>query len=136
MGDFNRYLIRDGDTTTAGGVVAATGTHMPIYGHSVALEGDSVQCPACKSVGYIKCVPPIRRATGHANKQLSVDGDLCICKCPSPPRLIASQKQASIGFDAQEIATRTGLPASYTGGIGKQVNGYQVKLAVGMPTTS
>ena len=41
----------------------------------------------------------------------------------------------NVGFDAQEIATRTGLPASDTGGIGKQVNGYQVKLAVGMPTT-
>jgi hypothetical protein len=41
----------------------------------------------------------------------------------------------NIGFDAQEIATRTGLSASRTGGIGKQVNGYQVKLAVGMPNT-
>jgi hypothetical protein len=41
----------------------------------------------------------------------------------------------NIGFDANEIATRTGLVASYTGGIGKQVNGYQLKLAVGMPTT-
>ena len=41
----------------------------------------------------------------------------------------------NIGFDEQEIATRTGLPASRTGGIGKQVNGYQVKVAIGMPTT-
>jgi hypothetical protein len=41
----------------------------------------------------------------------------------------------NIGFDEQEIATRTGLPAIKTGGIGKQVNGYQVKLAVGMPNT-
>ncbi len=108
MGDFNRYFIRDGDTTTAGGVVAATGTHMPIYGLSVALEGDSVQCPACKSTGHIKCVPPIRRATGHANKQLSVEGDLCICSCLSPPTLIASQKQASAGYSAAEIASAPG----------------------------
>ncbi len=35
----------------------------------------------------------------------------------------------NIGFDAQEISNRTGLAPS------KEVNGYQVKLAVGMPNT-
>ena len=35
----------------------------------------------------------------------------------------------NIGFDAQEIFTRTGRTPS------KEVNGYQVKLAVGMPNT-
>jgi uncharacterized Zn-binding protein involved in type VI secretion len=105
MGDFNRYLIRDGDTTTAGGTVIASGSHMPIDGLIVALEGDAVQCPACKSTGFIKCTPPIRKFTGHAGTQLSVDGDLCMCGCPTPPRLIASQKMHSIGFSASEIAS-------------------------------
>lgn len=104
MGDFNRYLIRDGDTTTAGGTVIASGTHMPIDGLSVALEGDAVKCPACNSTGAIHCVPPIRKVTGHAGKQLSVDGDLCICGCPTPPRLIASQRMHRISFSAAEIA--------------------------------
>jgi uncharacterized Zn-binding protein involved in type VI secretion len=111
MGDFNRYFIRDGDTTTAGGQVIGTGTHMPIYGRYIALEGDSVKCPACNSTGVIQCVPPMRTATGHANKQFSVEGDLCICQCPSPPKLIASQKQASAGYSAAEIASTSGAAA-------------------------
>ena len=104
MPDFSRYFIRNGDATTAGGSVVATGTHMPVYGAHVALEGDQVHCPACNSTGVIQCVAPLRRITGHANKQLSVEGDLCICNCPVAPRLIASQKQASIGFSAAELA--------------------------------
>jgi uncharacterized Zn-binding protein involved in type VI secretion len=104
VADFNRYFIRDGDATTAGGVVKASGTHMPIDGLSVALEGDSINCPACNSVGIIQCVPPIRKVTGHAGKQLSVDGDLCICACPRPPRLIASQKQHNVRFSTPDIA--------------------------------
>jgi len=111
MGDFNRYFICHGDLTTAGGIVNATGSHMPIYGRSVALEGDSVQCPACKSTGHIQCAPPMRPITGHANKQLSVGGDLCICGCQPPPRLIASQNQASAGFSAAEVATTSGASA-------------------------
>jgi uncharacterized Zn-binding protein involved in type VI secretion len=111
MSDFKRFFICDGDLTTAGGVVTGTGTHMPIYGRPVALEGDSVQCPACHSAGHIQCVPPLRRTTGHDNKQLSVDGDLCICQCPSPPKLIASQSQASMGFSAPEIASTSGAAA-------------------------
>ncbi len=111
MGDFNRFFICDGDVTTAGGVVMASGTHMPIDGRPVALEGDGVKCPACKSTGHIQCVPPMRPITGHANKQLSVEGDLCICQCPSPPRLIASQKQVSMGCSAPEVASTSGAAA-------------------------
>lgn len=109
MADFSRYLIRDGDTTTAGGTVLGTGTHMPVYGAYAALEGDSIQCPTCNSMGVIRCVPPIRRATGHANRQFSLDGDLCICNCPSPPRLIASQRQFSMGFSADEMLGMPGI---------------------------
>lgn len=105
MADFNRYWIRNGDATTAGGEVMASGTHMPVLGKSIALEGDPVQCPACNSTGVIKCVPPIRRATGHAGTQMSVDGDLCVCNCPVPPRLIASQRSHSMGFERQDIAS-------------------------------
>jgi uncharacterized Zn-binding protein involved in type VI secretion len=123
MGDFNRFFICDGDVTTAGGVVTATGTHMPIYGRAVALEGDSVQCPSCKSTGHIQCVPPMRPVTGHANKQCSVEGDLCICQCTSPPRLIASQRQASMGFSASEIASTSGA-ATWLAHAGASLAGF------------
>lgn len=118
MGDFKRYWVRQGDTTTAGGEVLASGSHMPVDGKAVALEGDAVNCPACNSTGVIKCVPPVRPATGHAKKQLSVDGDLCLCNCPVPPRLVASQKSYCMAFSASDVASTSGAATwlAYAGG--------------------
>lgn len=111
MADFTRYWVRHGDTTTAGGEVQATGTHMPMDGLAVALEGDAVQCPACNSTGVIRCVPPLRRMTGQAGRQLSVDGDECVCQCPVPPRLVASQRSYGVAFSAADVATTSGAAA-------------------------
>lgn len=108
MADFRRSWMRDGDTTTAGGVVNGSGTHMPVDGKAIAFEGDPVKCPACNSTGVIKCVPPIRPATGQAGKQISVEGDLCICNCPTPPRLVASQHSYGMAFSAAEVAHASG----------------------------
>lgn len=111
MADFHRYWVRNGDTTTAGGEVMATGAHMPVDGRAMAFEGDPVRCPACNSIGVIKCVPPLRRSTGHAGTQMAVEGDLCMCQCPVPPRLVASQRSYSMGFSAGDIATTAGAAA-------------------------
>lgn len=105
MGDFNRYFVLHGDTTTAGGEVIGTATHMTVHGKHTAIEGDKVKCPACNSVGVIKCVPPMRTITGHAQAQFAMNGDLCMCKCSPKPRLIASQNFQSMGFSTATIAS-------------------------------
>ena len=68
-------------------------------------------------------------------REVNLTGQIDIATFNPVHVILTGDYVRNIGFDEQEIATRTGLPASRTGGIGKQVNGYQVKLAVGMPNT-
>ena len=92
MEDFSRARIREGDSTTAGGVVMAgklkTDT---MHGKLSTFEGDPVQCPACDSIGHTECVQPYRPNTGQDGRQRNLDGDLCRCKCSPPPRLKARE---------------------------------------------
>ncbi|WP_420849429.1 PAAR domain-containing protein [Paraburkholderia bryophila] len=53
-----RFLILDGDHTTASGTVQAQPTTLSFTGRPVAHEGDDVACPACNSTGKIKCDGP------------------------------------------------------------------------------
>ena len=85
------------------------------------------------SAGYVPCASKF--ALSSKFRELNLTGQVDIATFNPVHVIITGDYVRNIGFDEQEIATRTGLPASRTGGIGKQVNGYQVKLAVGMPTT-
>lgn len=85
-----RYLITLGAGTTAGGKVTSASTCRSINGAGVACEGDKVACPACSSIGLIALNGP-RLSQSDNGKQVALSDDLCICKCPSPPRLVASQ---------------------------------------------
>lgn len=93
-----RYHITLGAGTSAGGKVIAASSHCSINGIAVALEGDTVLCPACRSTGKIHTFGP-RIPESWNGKQVALQDDLCVCKCPSPPRLIANQtlKYQSIG---------------------------------------
>ena len=68
-------------------------------------------------------------------REVNITGQVDIATFNPVHVMLTGDYVRNIGFDEQEIATRTGLAARFTGGIGKQVNGYQVKLALGMPTT-
>ncbi|BCL85895.1 PAAR domain-containing protein [Ralstonia solanacearum] len=104
-----RYYIRSGDKTTAGGVVAQAEERFKHNGIPVAYSGAEIYCHTCKSVGYIQNVPPYR-PFGILGKQIALEGDICVCKCNPPPRLIASQNTASMSFDEEELR-RMGLTA-------------------------
>lgn len=108
-----RACIRDGDTTTVGGKVHARPLPIPsTYGDSrqhACHEGDPVYCPACKSMGVTKCVMPYRPDQCSDGRQLNLDGDLCICKCPSPPRLKALFDSPRVGFETSEIVSMKGI---------------------------
>jgi hypothetical protein len=56
----------------------------------MAVEGDHIDCPACRTKGVIQVVPP-RISDRFNGKEFALSGDLCICKCNPPPKLIASQ---------------------------------------------
>lgn len=107
-----RSCIRAGDGSTAGGVVQPRPQQYPRteYGALAAYEGDPVWCPACNSHGIAKCVQPFRPDTDPGGRQRILDGDLCICKCPEPPRLLARFDNVRVEFNAEEI--RRSLPHS------------------------
>ncbi len=90
MHQHTRYNLVQGDKTTSNGiVVGATDGRMTQMGVPLALEGDAVWCPACKTTGHILCVGPRHLNSYHGRKD-ALDGDLCICRCDPPPRLIHS----------------------------------------------
>lgn len=85
-----RYTLTLGAATSAGGKVIAASSHGSIDGVSIALEGDAIYCPACKTTGKIVCIGA--RVPEHWNgKQVGLSGDLCDCDCRPPPRLYACQ---------------------------------------------
>ena len=91
-----RYDIVKGDTTTAGGLVqSGDGTDL-IGEREQAYENDPVWCPACKTMGKIVCDGPRLSATGPAGRQAALNDDLCVCLCPTAPRLVASQSVSYI----------------------------------------
>lgn len=86
-----RYDIVKGDATTAGGVVQGGDGNDLIGECEQAYEQDPVWCPACKSMGKIVCDGPRISTTGPDGRQAALSDDLCVCRCPMPPRLVASQ---------------------------------------------
>ncbi|WP_326972954.1 PAAR domain-containing protein [Caballeronia mineralivorans] len=90
-----RYLILNGDKTTANGTVHATPATIQLNGQDVAHDGDNVTCPACNSTGKIKCDGPRQMMTAPDGQDAALSDDLCICGCHPPPRLIASQNMMS-----------------------------------------
>ncbi|RYX98093.1 MAG: PAAR domain-containing protein [Comamonadaceae bacterium] len=113
MMPYSRAFIREGDTTTAGGrVIAAPQPYPNLLGSKHAtFEGDPVACPACKSTGMTRCVQPFRTNTAVDGRQRSLDGDLCICHCTTPPRLVALHHNMTMGFTAREVAAKPGCEA-------------------------
>jgi uncharacterized Zn-binding protein involved in type VI secretion len=86
-----RYHITLGASTTAGGKVTSASSHGSINGARIALEGDTVACPACKTTGKIACVAP-RIPESWNGKQVALEDDFCICGCAPPPKLKPSQR--------------------------------------------
>jgi uncharacterized Zn-binding protein involved in type VI secretion len=86
-----RYDIRDGDRTTVNGIVSAPCRGDKLEGREIAYEGDPIWCPACNTMGRIACVGTRPRETGAGGRRSALSGDLCLCNCKQPPKLVASQ---------------------------------------------
>ncbi len=103
-----RRTITLGASTTAGGKVISASSHGSINGITIAVEGDAIVCPACKSQGKIKCIGPRIPETWNG-KQVALENDLCICGCPIPPKLMPNQslKYQVIGDSESSSSTQS-----------------------------
>ena len=89
-----RYTITLGARTTAGGSVVTASGSGTIEGVPIALEGDLIQCPVCKSSGKILCVGP-RIPEISDGRHVALENDLCVCRCTPMPRLLTIQTMRS-----------------------------------------
>lgn len=85
-----RHTITLGASTSAGGKVISASSNGSINGVRIALEGDAIFCPACKSQGKIMCTDPRIPEACHG-KKVALENDLCLCGCANPPRLVPNQ---------------------------------------------
>jgi uncharacterized Zn-binding protein involved in type VI secretion len=104
-----RYHITLGASTTAGGKVITASSCCSIDGVKVAVEGDKIICPACKSQGSIRIFGP-RIPESWNGKQVALQDDLCVCKCPSPPKLVANQSLKCQVVGGPEAGTTAASP--------------------------
>ncbi|KWO11269.1 hypothetical protein WM26_01905 [Burkholderia cepacia] len=129
-----RRIASVGDTLSSGGtVLPAGGPPMTFMGHQVALVGGQAFCTACKSNGVIaKSGGPYRI---QFVAEIALDGDIVMCKCPRPPRIIAtlsgeswcdddlggSGQQSSSGFAAAGVAAAGAVASTLTKAYDEQV---------------
>lgn len=99
-----RHFARKGDRTTTNGAILEGDDGFIQDGLPVAFHGAKVYCPACNSTGVILTVPPYHPFTTNG-KQIALEGDLCVCRCSSPPKLLASQSSARMTFDGYDGVT-------------------------------
>ncbi|UCF24836.1 MAG: PAAR domain-containing protein [Ralstonia sp.] len=97
-----RRYVKQGDLTTAKGVIQEGMPLMNHQGTPIAFLGARVYCPACKSYGYIAPDGP-HRPDNIGGQHAALEGDLCICKCSPPPRTVASQEIMFQRFSAEDL---------------------------------
>lgn len=128
-----RYTITLGASTTAGGKVISASSQGSIDGAKIAVEGDLILCPACKSQGKILCIDP-RISETWDGKQVALQNDLCLCGCVPSPRLIASQTSRSQVIDdgapVNEPASIGGRRSMAVDGAMQADEGYDLEFQV------
>jgi uncharacterized Zn-binding protein involved in type VI secretion len=123
-----RYHITLGAKTTVGGVVITASSGCSINGVKVAVEGDSIACPACRSKGVIRIFGP-RLPESWNGKQVALQDDLCVCACSSPPRLVADQSLKCQVVGSGGAAAAHGESAAASAASCARILAQQVALA-------
>ena len=96
-----RLLLCIGDEPETGGAIESSGARYTIMGHEVALIGALVHCNACNSSGpLVKAGGP--RRPWHRGVEVAHEGDIVLCKCGQPPRMIATMQSTSRNDDMVE----------------------------------
>jgi hypothetical protein len=109
-----RLMLCTGDVPETGGHIApdARGS-LSVGEHPIAFIGGAAYCAVCKSAGVIAKAGGPYRMTNN-DHEIALDGDVLLCQCASPPRLVArAQSGASVDDRVEESgAVGVGLSAS------------------------
>ncbi|MHA7680032.1 PAAR domain-containing protein [Cupriavidus sp. PET2-C1] len=89
-------------------------------GHQVALIGGQAYCAACKSTGTIAKSGGPRRLNFMG--ETAADGDIVLCKCSTPPRIIALLAGNTWCDDMAGSGNSMGHPHSSSGFSGDDVD--------------
>jgi hypothetical protein len=126
-----RRIAVVGDKLKTGGeILSYSGPVFTIgdAGHPVALIGGTAWCEACKSTGVIAKAGGPRRI--HFMGETAVDRDIVLCKCSTPPQIVAMLSGDSWCDDMAETmgvstseATRYGVTVAEASGIAPPVIG-------------
>lgn len=81
----SRRAVRNGDTTTTGGIVIAVTSTMSNHGKQVALDGDKATCGNCE--GTFRIAGSAQRMI-HRGRCVALEGDAVLCPC-GQNRLVA-----------------------------------------------
>src|SRR5437879_2773301 len=90
-----REALRDGDQTTTGGVLQSGAKGLSHGGRTIAGEGDSASCPACKKKGEV-VNDACPSSTLPDGRQILVRGAKVMCSCSEKPLVIPSQHSFKI----------------------------------------
>lgn len=98
-----RCHIKQGDKTTAGGDVLEGIPNTYHYDALLSFVGAKIYCPTCKSQGFIDADGP-RFPDDFMGRRPALENDICVCKCETPPRLLASQGDMYEEYSAADLA--------------------------------
>jgi len=90
----DRLVLLVGDPPKSGGqVLPHDSTFATVSGVPYAYIGGEAKCLSCQQVG------PIAKAGGpyridHNGREVALEGDIVLCKCATPPKLIAKMLPA------------------------------------------
>ena len=97
-----RLILCIGDQPETGGKIEPyIGPNLLFWGHQAAMIGAHVHCNACNSSGPIAKAGGPRRPRHHG-VEVAHDGDIVLCKCPRPPRMIATMQSRASNDDMIE----------------------------------
>ncbi|WP_167760245.1 PAAR domain-containing protein [Paraburkholderia pallida] len=86
-----RYLCIGDAPETGGMITPHPGRPYTIRGYQAAIIGGEAFCAACKTTGKITKAGGPRRHI-HCGNELALDGDILLCGCPTPPRILATRQ--------------------------------------------
>ncbi|KAB0635294.1 PAAR domain-containing protein [Burkholderia stagnalis] len=108
----SRRAVRNGDTTTTGGIVIAVTSTMSNHGKKVALDGDKATCGNCE--GTFLIAGSAQRMI-HRGRCVALEGDAVLCPC-GQNRLIAGSDSSIFygGKGGHNAANPFVTPSTYT----------------------
>lgn len=96
-----RRIAVVGDQLDTGGQIEPyAGPLFMWHGHQVVLIGGSAYCEVCKSIGVVAKSGGPRRLEFMG--ETAADGDIVLCKCSRPPRIVAKLAGESYCDDEAE----------------------------------